>query len=287
MEILRDSLPRFAGIIIGLVGLALSVLFHLRQRRLKRFSYQVVSQNRLLDVHKEITSRVKISLDGMPIKDAHLVIVKILNSGNLPIPATDHERPICLQFGDQARILSCEIIDRNPKSLQSPKIYVRDENQGNVTMEPVLMNGGDSISLKVLVSEIGNKVDVDARIIGVKDIKELTNYRRHPLSETLSGSFLSLTILMLASVAVSIIASSNSVIVLAILTFGVSSIWFIGRVESWRRWGYVFGLCGQPFWFYMSIKQRDWGILLLNCLYAYSWCQGVWFHWIKKSRVTT
>src|SRR5712671_2582619 len=72
---------------------------------------------------------------------------------------------------------------------------------------------------------------------------------------------------------------------LGILIFGCSAVWLIGRPESWRRWGYILALCSQPFWFYMSYKQGDWGVLILNFLYAYSWAQGVWFHWVKSEQV--
>ena len=72
---------------------------------------------------------------------------------------------------------------------------------------------------------------------------------------------------------------------IGILIFGCTAVWLIGRPESWRRWGYFLGLCSQPFWFYMAYKQSDWGVLILNCLYAYSWSQGVWFHWFKPEQV--
>jgi nicotinamide riboside transporter PnuC len=72
---------------------------------------------------------------------------------------------------------------------------------------------------------------------------------------------------------------------LGILIFGCTAVWLIGRPESWRRWGYVFGLCSQPFWFYLSYNHADWGVFILTCLYSYSWAQGVWFHWYKPERV--
>jgi hypothetical protein len=70
-----------------------------------------------------------------------------------------------------------------------------------------------------------------------------------------------------------------------ILFFGCSAVWSIGRPEYWRRWGYILGLSSQPFWFYMSIKQSEWGVFILNCIYTFSWAQGVWFHWIKTEKV--
>jgi len=72
---------------------------------------------------------------------------------------------------------------------------------------------------------------------------------------------------------------------LGIFIFGCSAVWLIGRPESWRRLGYIIGFASQPFWFYMSIKHGDWGVTFVNCVYTYSWGQGVWFHWFKPEQV--
>ena len=69
---------------------------------------------------------------------------------------------------------------------------------------------------------------------------------------------------------------------IGILIFGCSAVWLVGRKEHWRRWGYVMGLCGQPFWFYTTITAEQWGIVLLCCWYTYSWAQGVYNFWIKR-----
>jgi len=72
---------------------------------------------------------------------------------------------------------------------------------------------------------------------------------------------------------------------LGILLFGWTAIWFVGRPESWRRWGYILGLCSQPFWFLMLYRDRKCIVLAVSCLYAYSWAQGVWFYWIKPDAI--
>jgi len=51
--------------------------------------------------------------------------------------------------------------------------------------------------------------------------------------------------------------------------------------ESVRRWACVFGLAGQPFWFYATFVAEQWGIFALSFLYAYSWLRGVRTYWWK------
>jgi len=37
-----------------------------------------------------------------------------------------------------------------------------------------------------------------------------------------------------------------------IFLFGASAVWFVGRKEEWRKWGYVCELLSQPFWFFYN-----------------------------------
>jgi nicotinamide riboside transporter PnuC len=67
-----------------------------------------------------------------------------------------------------------------------------------------------------------------------------------------------------------------------IFIFGASGIWFVSRKEEWKRWGYIFGLMGQPFWFYTALVNQQWGILALTVFYTYSWSQGIYNYWIKR-----
>lgn len=53
--------------------------------------------------------------------------------------------------------------------------------------------------------------------------------------------------------------------------------------HDWRKWACIFGLCGQPFWFYATWKAGQWGIFGLSFLYAYSWARGVNTYWIKRT----
>lgn len=74
----------------------------------------------------------------------------------------------------------------------------------------------------------------------------------------------------------------NSIAQIAVFIFGSSAIWLVGRKEKWRRWGFILGLCGQPFWVYSFIVNHQYGMLAMTAAYTYSWGQGVYNYWIKK-----
>lgn len=69
---------------------------------------------------------------------------------------------------------------------------------------------------------------------------------------------------------------------IALFIFGGSAIYLVGRTDNLRKWGFIVGLCGQPFWFYTQIQDENWGVVALSCIYTYSWCIGIYNNWIKK-----
>lgn len=45
--------------------------------------------------------------------------------------------------------------------------------------------------------------------------------------------------------------------------------------------GSVFGLVGQPFWFYAAWETQQWGIFALCVLYTITWGKGFYTNWIS------
>ena len=75
---------------------------------------------------------------------------------------------------------------------------------------------------------------------------------------------------------------------IAIAILGASAAWLSqARAESARRWACIFGMLGQPFWFYASLQAEQWGIFVVCILYALAWMKGLWVYWIKPHRSRT
>jgi len=45
-----------------------------------------------------------------------------------------------------------------------------------------------------------------------------------------------------------------------------------------RFWGFVVGLCGQPLWFYITIHNQQWPIMILTMLFTYTHIRGIYTH---------
>lgn len=71
---------------------------------------------------------------------------------------------------------------------------------------------------------------------------------------------------------------------IAIAVTGVIAIWLTQQSrEEWKKYACLFGLCGQPFWFYSAYTAEQWGILLLSGFYTYSWLLGIKNNWLIDS----
>lgn len=68
---------------------------------------------------------------------------------------------------------------------------------------------------------------------------------------------------------------------IAIAMTGVVAIWLSQDARaSWRRYACLFGIAGQPFWFYAAYTAEQWGIFALCFLYTYAWLKGVRNNWL-------
>jgi hypothetical protein len=66
-----------------------------------------------------------------------------------------------------------------------------------------------------------------------------------------------------------------------IALFGVTAIWLSQDSRpAYSRWACVFGLIGQPFWFYATWQAEQWGMFALCLLYSLAWGKGFKTNWI-------
>ena len=51
--------------------------------------------------------------------------------------------------------------------------------------------------------------------------------------------------------------------------------------EAWKKYACLFGLAGQPFWFYSAYTAEQWGIFILCFGYTFCWLQGLNNNWLR------
>ena len=70
---------------------------------------------------------------------------------------------------------------------------------------------------------------------------------------------------------------------LGIATLGVAAVWLSQDPRpAVRRYACLFGLAGQPFWFYATWSSEQWGMFALCFLYSWAWFTGLRQHWLSR-----
>jgi hypothetical protein len=182
-EIIRDPIWQFLGVLAAIIIGFISIYLYLRDRNRKALSYEVISNTSLVVVKDEVKEKLKIFYDEKPVSQLYLSLIRIVNSGNVPILASDFTRTLTLSLAEETQIVSAEIIERHPKLLEATVGYRGNEATVNV----MLLNGGDSLTVKILSSGARSMVTVDGRIVGVGEIKVYTGYAMRYLMLVLLG----------------------------------------------------------------------------------------------------
>lgn len=69
---------------------------------------------------------------------------------------------------------------------------------------------------------------------------------------------------------------------------GLVAIWLTQHHDyNFRRFACLFGLVGQPFWFYSAYMAQQWGIFLLCIFYTIAWARGIRTYWLKPAPVAS
>jgi hypothetical protein len=153
-----------AGVVIGLVSIGIATAIALVQRRSKRLAFEVLSRTQLVGTSGDIPE-LDVSFRGERVTNVEVIDLRILNTGNLAVSSSDYERPIRVSFGAESSVLTAEVVRVHPTSL---RMACQPDGDGFV-LEPVMLNGGDWVRVRTLVSRAG-KVSADSRILGVSQI---------------------------------------------------------------------------------------------------------------------
>lgn len=168
MDVLRDPIWQFVGAVGTLAAIVVAIVLDYRFRPRKALEYQT----RVIPLvvrHKVLKDRIQVLLDGVPVHDAELVTITLINTGNVAIIPADFVEPVTIRFSETSEVLQAEVSDTFPPNLGGRL----DSHSKAVVLNPVLLNSGDHLSVSVFVKSLDAPPDVDGRIVGVAYISEL------------------------------------------------------------------------------------------------------------------
>lgn len=192
---------------LALLAIIVPIILYVLTRKKKKFSYDILSNNRITLHEDKVGEDLMILYNGEPVTKVYLNVIRLINNGNVEIKAEDFHEKIKINFGKSAYVLNTECIKGIETTLNA---------EGNsVILEPNLFNKGDYIDIKTLVSNFENLEDINIKghIVGVKEISE---YKEHIFWRLLEPLSLAILLIFMGL----FIGSENPVYMLGML-FGI------------------------------------------------------------------
>lgn len=176
LDLLRDSLWQSIGVLVAVIAIVVSVIIYRRQTHKKSLTYVVKSAYPLLTGTEELQGRLQVQVDGVAVNNIDLMFIEFSNSGNVPIERGDFDNPVKVDFESPAQIISVVVESEEPEGIGASLAIQKD----SVTLNPLLLNPGDKVALKFILSSNTNKFGISGRVVGVKAIYEAIPNKLYP-----------------------------------------------------------------------------------------------------------
>lgn len=193
IDSLRDPIWQFVGAILTFVSVFISLILYWVDRRHKALSYEVISENLLSAIGEEFKERARIVFEGKPVQSIYKIVIRVINSGNVPILPVEYVDPVNFRFGKEAQILAAEIVRTNPSNLQDSTEIIIERTRA--ILKPALLNMGDSITFTALIGQY-SQTTVDGRIVGVREITDFAKGQDQRRAIVIGGVVMSLVFLV-------------------------------------------------------------------------------------------
>jgi hypothetical protein len=153
-------------LLIGTAGLAAAFVIYRWQRQSKGLGYAVLTNRSLLTVRSPFA--ISVHHNGNVVREPRLCVMRVANTGNVPIQVADFERSVTFTF-PQCEVLSVEVSGVRPDDLT---VTLRVDGP-TVTIEPCLLNPADVVEIQCLLD--GDLVEprVECRIVGVQSVRRV------------------------------------------------------------------------------------------------------------------
>jgi hypothetical protein len=173
--IMVDRLIAIASALAAVIIIPVTVFLYRRGQEEKHLDYEFISGTHVI---KEEIARAKADLqlysDGRIVKDPYLLIMRIINTGNRPIQESDFTDRIRIDF--QAGVVTAKLIKSSPVGIATELEW----EGGVLYVHGMLLNQGDWVALSILTDGEPRRIPPEARIVGVRELREFSPEPRPP-----------------------------------------------------------------------------------------------------------
>ena len=178
LDILKSPVSQ---LVIGVIAVLVPIWGYWHQRHKKTVAY--FSRATVLVPLDALPEGIEIRSGGETIHDVWLCEFGIKNSGTVPIAPDDFVTDVEFSFGEDAQVVTAEIISTWPVDLRA-RIGPAAENEKRslIKLYPLLLNAGDALSVKSFVTGF-REFRVGGRLTGVTGfVEERREWQFHLIS---------------------------------------------------------------------------------------------------------
>lgn len=159
-----------SSLLVIVVPFSIFIISQLHEQ--KSFSYEIISSIPLLSIKENYEpSKFYIKYLDLTLKDPFYTLIKIHNTGKVPVKTSDFESPISIVYEPDVKIYDYSVSDKDPKSIDVSLI----QKDNMIIISPTLFNPSDYITLQILSSKVTTPPKVNTRIIGIKSVDQKLN----------------------------------------------------------------------------------------------------------------
>jgi hypothetical protein len=209
MDVLRDGIWQFVGVLLAVAAILVSLWGLLRQRNRKILVYNIEFTS-VLSVHSELKDDLRIIYRDRPVESAFIATITIRNVGDIPITRVDFDEPVSIALdgpGDVVRV---------DTSGSTMSVLATICGGNSIRLNPVLFNKNDKVTMKIVGVNGPMLAVVSGRIVGgvLLSQSELNKTILYRIKNILSDGNTVHSLLMV----VLVVATSMIVIIVDLLT---------------------------------------------------------------------
>lgn len=160
--------------VLAVIAIAVPIVVYLRQRSIRSVDYDIVSDVRLIDsdAAESFGDLLQVSYRQRRLRQARIVDVRVMNTGNTYVAAADYNKPIVFELkGGQAPI-DARVIAESQDGITGDIFEVQANGARTVSITPPLLNKGQWFTLRMLFDDAKSEVTGTHHIAGSIAMRE-------------------------------------------------------------------------------------------------------------------
>jgi len=156
-ELVRDPIWQFLAALIAVISLAAFIITSRRPRL--GIAFEVLSRTPIPPPHQVPKDRIKLFDGKKPIRDGHLITVRLTNVGTVPLLARAFVEPLSIVFGPSSKVVSASKTESAPHDLD----LTISHTASKATFVFPLLNPRETFTVSLLLSGAVDPFEVKAR----------------------------------------------------------------------------------------------------------------------------